>query len=164
MKRLNRVLPLALANLLILNSTMPAFAAQPTKKAPSEKEEVIYITLDANGKPKSGYVVNSFSKGDVTDYGNYDSVKMLNTSDPIKQNGDTITFSTSAPKAYYEGKLKDTKIPWNVSLRYYLDDVEYPANEIAGKSGKLKIRFKITKTPIAKAHFTMIMLCKALLH
>lgn len=100
MKRLNRVLPLALANLLILNSTMPAFAAQPTKKAPSEKEEVIYITLDANGKPKSGYVVNSFSKGDITDYGNYDSVKMLNTSDPIKQNGDTITFSTSAPKAY----------------------------------------------------------------
>lgn len=153
MKRLNRVLPLALANLLILNSTMPAFAAQPTKKAPSEKEEVIYITLDANGKPKSGYVVNSFSKGDITDYGNYDSVKMLNTSDPIKQNGDTITFSTSAPKAYYEGKLKDTKIPWNVSLRYYLDGKEYPANEIAGKSGKLKIRFQITKNADCKGSF-----------
>lgn len=153
MKRLNRVLPLALANLLILNSTVPAFAAETTKKASSEKEEVIYITLDASGKPKSSYVVNSFSKGDITDYGNYDSVKMLNTDDAIQQNGDTITFSTHADKAYYEGTLKETKIPWNISLHYYLDGKEYPANEIAGKSGKLKIRFQITKNPECKGSF-----------
>lgn len=155
MKQLKRALPLALANLLILNSTIPTLAAEQTSKTPSssEKEEVIYTTLDASGKPKSSYVVNSFSKGNITDYGNYDSVKMLNTNDQIKQNGDTITFTTEAKKAYYEGKLKDTKIPWNISLRYYLDGKEYSAEEMAGKSGKLKIRFQITKNNACSGDF-----------
>ncbi|MDO4664140.1 MAG: hypothetical protein Q4A59_04580 [Erysipelotrichaceae bacterium] len=155
MKQLKRALPLALANLLILNSTIPTLAAEQTNKTPSssEKEEVIYTTLDASGKPKSSYVVNSFSKGNITDYGNYDSVKMLNTSDEIKQNGDTITFSTEAKKAYYEGKLKDTKIPWNITLHYYLDGKEYSPQEMAGKSGKLKIRFQITKNTACTGDF-----------
>ena len=96
MKILKRTLPVALASLLILNSAVPALAAETSREAPSEKEEVIYITLDADGKLKNSYVVNSFSGGNITDYGDYASVKMLNTSDPIEQNGDTITFSTSA--------------------------------------------------------------------
>ena len=145
MKILKRVLPMTLASLLVLNSAIPAFAADTSGVAPSEKEEVIYITLDASGTLKNTYVVNSFSGGSITDYGNYASVKMLNTSDPIEQNGDTITFSTSASKAYYQGELTDAEIPWNISLRYYLDGVEYSAAEIAGKSGELEIRFQITE-------------------
>ena len=134
---------MALASLLVLNSTIPAFAAETSSSTPSEKEEVIYITLDASGTLKNTYVVNSFSGGSITDYGDYASVKMLNTSDSIEQNGDTITFSTSAQKAYYQGELTDTEIPWNISLRYYLDGQEYTAEEIAGKSGALEIRFQI---------------------
>ena len=145
MKILKRILPMTLASLLVLNSAIPAFAADTSGVAPSEKEEVIYITLDASGTLKNTYVVNSFSGGSITDYGNYASVKMLNTSDPIEQNGDTITFSTSASKAYYQGELTDAEIPWNISLRYYLDGVEYSAAEIAGKSGELEIRFQITE-------------------
>ena len=95
MKILKRVLPMALASLLVLSSAIPAFAAETSGTAPSKKEEVIYITLDAGGTLKSSYVVNSFSGGNITDYGDYASVKMLNTSDLIEQNGDTITFSTS---------------------------------------------------------------------
>lgn len=145
MKILKRILPMTLASLLVLNSAIPAFAADTSGVAPSEKEEVIYITLDASGTLKNTYVVNSFSGGNITDYGNYASVKMLNTSDPIEQNGDIITFSTSASKAYYQGELTDAEIPWNISLRYYLDGVEYSAAEIAGKSGELEIRFQITE-------------------
>ena len=136
---------MTLASLLVLNSAISAFAADTSGVAPSEKEEVIYITLDASGTLKNTYVVNSFSGGSITDYGNYASVKMLNTSDPIEQNGDIITFSTSASKAYYQGELTDAEIPWNISLRYYLDGVEYSAAEIAGKSGELEIRFQITE-------------------
>lgn len=145
MKILKCVLPMTLASLLVLNSAIPAFAADTSGVAPSEKEEVIYITLDASGTLKNTYVVNSFSGGSITDYGSYASVKMLNTSDPIEQNGDTITFSTSASKAYYQGELTDAEIPWNISLRYYLDGVEFSAAEIAGKSGELEIRFQITE-------------------
>lgn len=154
MKLLKRTLPVTLAGLLALNSALPAFAAETTDMMPSAKEEVVYITLDAGGALKDSYVVNSFSGGgSITDYGNYASVKMLNTSDPIDQNGDTITFSTSAQKAYYQGKLKDAKIPWNISLRYYLDGKEYSADEIAGKSGKLEIRFQITENTACSDSF-----------
>lgn len=153
MKILKRTLPVALASLLILNSAVPALAAETSSAAPSEKEEVIYITLDADGKLKNSYVVNSFSGGNITDYGDYASVKMLNTSDPIEQNGDTITFSTSAQKAYYQGELTDVEIPWNISLHYYLDGKEYSADEIAGKSGELEIRFRITENSACSGTF-----------
>ena len=98
-------------------------------------------------------MVNSFSGGNITDYGDYASVKMLNTSDPIEQNGDAITFSTSAQKAYYQGELTDVEIPWNISLHYYLDGKEYSADEIAGKSGELEIRFQITENTACDGTF-----------
>lgn len=153
MKRLKRVLPVALTGLLVLHTAFPAFSAEKTNAPSSEKEEVVYITLDADGKLKHSYVVNSFSGGDITDYGDYASVKMLNTDDPIKQNGDAITFSTSARKAYYQGELTNRQIPWNISLRYYLDGKEYSADEIAGKSGNLKIRFQITENAACSGTF-----------
>ena len=99
------------------------------------------------------YVVNSFKGGAVIDYGNYSSVKMLNTCDPIKQDRDAITFSSSAKKAYYQGNLDNAEIPWNISLRYYLDGEEYSADEIAGKSGALEIRFKITENTSCSGTF-----------
>ncbi len=145
MKIIKRALPVVLSTALILDTAMPVFAAESAVGTPSEKEEVIYITLAADGSVKNTYAVNSFDGGSVTDYGDYASVKMLNTSDSIQQNGDTITFSTSVQKAYYQGELTDAEIPWNISLRYYLDGVEYSADEIAGKSGKLEIRFQITE-------------------
>lgn len=109
--------------------------------------------MASDGTLKNTYVVNSFYGGEITDYGNYSSVKMLNTSDPIEQNGDLITFSTSAQKAYYQGELTDAEIPWNISLRYYLDGKEYSADELAGKSGKLKIQFQITENAACSGTF-----------
>ena len=135
MKILKRILPGALASLLVLNSAIPAFAAKHQTRRPQKKKKSYTLRLDANGNLKSSYVVNSFSGENITDYGDYASVKMLNTSDSIEQNGDTITFSTSAQKVYYQGKLTDTEIKWNISLRYYLDGEEYSTDEIAGKSG-----------------------------
>ena len=145
MKIVKRVLPVMLSAAIILSAAMPAFAVESAGGTPSQKEEVIYITLAADGSVSITCVVNSFDGGSITDYGDYAPVKMLNTSDAIQQNGDTITFSSSAKKVYYQGELTDKQIPWNISLRYYLDGVEYTAEEIAGKSGKLEIRFQITE-------------------
>lgn len=128
---------------------MPAFAAG----APSLKEEVIYIMADANGTVKSINVVNIFDSGDITDYGDYSAVKMLNTGDVISQNGDMITFSTTADKAYYQGTINDAEIPWNISIRYFIDGEEYSAQDAAGKSGKLEIRFKVTENERCKGSF-----------
>lgn len=116
MKLTKRLTAICLSALLAVGAAAPALAKEAE---PSEKEEVIYATLNGDGSLRNTYVVNSFSGGNITDYGSYTSVKILNTNDPIQQNGDTITFSTSAQKAYYQGELADAELPWNISLRYY---------------------------------------------
>lgn len=111
----------------------------------NEKEEVVYVMLDSNGNQKSTDVVNIFSGGDVTDYGNYTSVKMLTTNDAISQNGDEITFHSDADRVYYQGTMNNSEIPWNIEIKYYMNDIEYTPSEIAGKSGNLKIKFIVSK-------------------
>ena len=150
MKLTKRLTAICLSALLAVGAAAPALAKEAE---PSEKEEVIYATLNGDGSLRNTYVVNSFSGGNIPDYGSYTSVKILNTNDPIQQNGDTITFSTSAQKAYYQGELADAELPWNISLRYYLDGNEYSAEEIAGKSGKLEIRFQIADNTACSGTF-----------
>ena len=149
MKNIQKIIAAALSVLLISSLAVPAFA----QTAPSEKEEVIYIMTDESGKVTDKEAVNIFAGGDIIDYGDYSDVKMLNTTDKIAQNGNEITFSSDAQKVYYQGKMKDTAIPWNISIRYFLDGKEYSAEEIAGKSGALEIRFSVSKNESCKGSF-----------
>lgn len=141
MKNSKKIIAVLLVGTMSFSMVLPAFASD----VPSEKEEVVYINLDAEGEMKNLNVVNIFGKGDVVDFGEYDSVEMMNTNDKISQSGDKITFSTDSGRAYYKGKLSGKEIPWNISIRYYLDGKEYPAKELAGKSGKLNIHLMITE-------------------
>ena len=72
-------------------------------------------------------------------------MRNLTTADPIDVSGDQITIETSAEKLSYQGALKRTDLPWNISLRYFMDGAEYPAQDIAGSSGALEIRIGITQ-------------------
>ena len=112
------------------------YAADSTKSA---KEEVIYIMTDAEGNVENINAVNIFGSGSVTDYGQYSSVKMLNTTDPIEQDGDKITFTSEKEKVYYQGTMENTEIPWNISFTYTLDGKEISPEDLAGKSGALEI-------------------------
>lgn len=149
MKKFKRFLPLVLVCAFLLTAITPIYAGSE----PTEKEEVIYINLAADGGVKDIYAVNIFSGGEITDYGDYSSVEMLNTTDKISQNGDKVSFSSKAYRVYYKGKLDTAEMPWNISLKYFIDGKEYFANEAAGKSGKLEIRFKVTKNENCKGNF-----------
>ena len=129
---------------------IPAFAEETSG---SSKEEVIYVMSDASGKITDMEAVNIFAGGNITDYGDYSSVKMLNTTDSITQNGDKITFSSDADKVYYQGTMKEKNLPWNISIRYFLDGKEYSAKDIAGKSGALEIRFSVSKNEACQDSF-----------
>lgn len=139
--KLHKITAAALAALLVGSLSAPALA----KAAPSEKEEVIYILTDASGAVTDIEAVNIFAGGEILDYGDYSDVKPLNTDDVITQNGDTITFSSSADKVYYQGTMESTDIPWSISILYFLDGQEYAAEDMAGKSGALEIRFSVSK-------------------
>lgn len=149
MKNSKKITAVFLAGTMSCSLVIPAYAAD----APSEKEEVVYANLDAEGNMKELNVVNIFGKGEVKDYGSYSSVKMLNTEDKISQNGDEITFSASNDRTYYQGQLDNTELPWDISVEYYMDGTKYSAEEIAGKSGQLEMRFKVTRNEAAEGNF-----------
>ena len=141
MNKNKKIVAALLAGTMILTSVTPAMA----ETAPSSKEEVIYVNLTSGGSVKDMYAVNIFDDKNITDYGDYLSVELLNTTDNINQNGDEITFSSSADRVYYKGKMKSTIMPWNISIKYYVDGKEYAPEEAAGKSGKMEIYFKVSK-------------------
>lgn len=139
----------ALVLLLFGSFAVPAFDEAPS----TEKEEVLYILTDASGQVTDIEAVNIFSGGSILDYGDYSSVKPLNTTDRIEQNGNKISLSSSADRVYYQGTMKNTAIPWNLSLRYFLDGKELSAKELAGKSGALEIRFSVSKNESFQGRF-----------
>ena len=136
-----KIMAALLAGTMIVTSVTPAMA----EAVPSSKEEVVYVNLTSGGSVKEMYAVNIFDDKNITDYGDYLSVELLNTTDNINQNGDEITFSSSADRVYYKGKMKSTIMPWNISIKYYVDGKEYVPKEAAGKSGKMEIYFKVSK-------------------
>jgi putative membrane protein len=135
----------------------PATDGKPTALAgnskPNPKEEIVYARLDAGGAVGGVYVVNSFEGGDVTDYGNYTSVKILNTNDSISLDDGLVHFSSSADKVYYEGYLEDAEMPWDFSIQFFLDGKKYTADEIAGKSGALTIKISVKRNNKCKGDF-----------
>lgn len=122
-------------------------------EATNGKEEVVYVMMDAEGNVDNVNVVNIFGKGDVTDYGDYSSVKMLTSTEAIAQEGDQIHFTTQKDKVYYQGTLEDAQIPWKVAITYKLDGKKISPEELAGKSGALRIHILITENRKADTGF-----------
>lgn len=146
---IKRATAFTLTAAMLLGSTgITAFAADGGKK-----EEVVYANLDEAGDVTGVYVVNSVQGSDITDYGNYTSVKNLTTEDAVNVDGDKITIHTDADKVYYQGDLDTKEIPWNIAITYKLDGKEYPAEEIAGKSGSLEIDINITQNKACDESF-----------
>ena len=141
MKHIKKITTAALSVLMSGSLAVPAFAGT----MPSEKEEVIYVMTDTSGAVTDIEAVNIFAGDDITDYGDYSDVKVLNTTDDISLSGDEVTISSDADKIYYQGTMKSKSIPWNISIRYFLDGEEYDPEDIAGKSGTLEIHFSVNK-------------------
>ncbi|BCN29177.1 coiled-coil domain-containing protein [Anaeromicropila herbilytica] len=118
------------------------------------KEEVVYGILNNDGSVNGVYVVNIFDqKGNIIDYGNYSSVRNMTSKDGITLDNNKVTFANTQDKLYYEGTLKVKELPWNISVKYFIDGKEYTADDIAGKSGAFKIKINITQNENCKSTF-----------
>ena len=152
MKYMHKFLACAVALALIV--AMIPFKAKA--ETPTAKEEVIYINLNTDGSVKDITVVNIFdldADGKILDYGRYESIRNMTTTDELGYANETITVDAKAGRLYYEGKLRSEVMPWNISIRYFLDGVEYAGKDIAGKSGDLKISIQITKNEACVGNF-----------
>ena len=132
--------------------TPPTNAAEPA----TEKEEVVYANLAGDGQLLEVNVVNILypdENGHAVDYGSYESVRNMTTTDPISYSGGAVSVDTNADKLYYEGKMTDPSLPWNISIHYFLDGEETSAQSLAGRSGALRITMKITENPDCEGEF-----------
>lgn len=66
---------------------------------------------------------------------------------------ETVRIDTKAGKLYYEGVLSKNTLPWDFSIRYYLDGTEYTDKDLYRKNGALKIIKSTVKISIAIAPF-----------
>lgn len=141
--RMKRIVSLTLVTVIMTSLIIvPAWAYDSSLK----KQEVVYVNLNGDGSVDGIYVVNIFDlneKGQIIDYGDYTSLRNMTTNDEIKFDNQTVKIDTNSNKLYYEGKLNSDVIPWIFDIRYYMNDVEYSAGEIAGMSGDLKITMSV---------------------
>ena len=150
MKNYNKIV--AMAGAICGSSAFTSVSLAATKS--SEKEEVIYANLSTSGEIEKIYAVNIFKDKDIVDYGNYDEVKNMTSSDEIKYSNGKITIQNSEDKLYYQGIMKqNTEMPWTIKVRYKLDGIEYAPSELAGKSGKLEISISIKENKKCKKNF-----------
>ena len=126
--------------IMLLSFMSPAVTTATAENTP--KQEVVYANLEADGKVSKLYVVNVFELddgGQVTDYGDYRSVKNLTSEEEIELRDGTVKVEAKPGRLYYEGTLAESAIPWNFEVHYSLDGIEYAPAELAGRSGALKI-------------------------
>ena len=146
----------ALAWLLAAALTMPMAAVPAAAAETTGKEEVVYINLSSSGQVQSVDVVNIFQldqPGQIVDYGDYESVRNMTTTDPVIQQGDQVTIQAGAGRLYYEGRLRNGEMPWIIELAYSLDGTETDPAALAGRSGALKVRMTVRENPRCAGDF-----------
>lgn len=107
-----------------------------------EKEETVYVNLDSDGTVDdvtvSNWLKNVTGTGDVQDVSNLKDIKNVKGDETFTQNGDKLTWKANDADIYYQGTT-DEKPPVNVKISYQLDGKDIKAEDLAGKSGKLKM-------------------------
>lgn len=107
------------------------------------KDETVYMQLNASGGLKTATVVNAIqvSGQSFVDYGDYAQVKNLTDAEVLTVTAGVVKGAVKQPKNgpfYYEGTLKTAQMPWHISIVYFLNGKIVQANELAGKAGHLK--------------------------
>lgn len=132
------------------SATNTTLAAPPSTllEGTCEKQEVVYASMTAAGAVKSLYVVNELFSEEpimVKDFGTYSEVVNLTDGTNIARESDSVLCTVESESFAYQGNLTSTDLPWRVSITYELDGKVCSPEEVAGKSGELKITIETTQ-------------------
>ncbi|MGN1019407.1 MAG: hypothetical protein ACI4O7_03460 [Aristaeellaceae bacterium] len=149
MKRMRKIVSVMTSLVILLTVCLPAMAAGNE----SEKEEVVYVNLTSAGQVDAAYVVNIFPGGAVTDYGDYTSVRMMNTQDKLNYSGGLVTFVSNESRVYYQGNLSRVDLPWLFDITWTLNGQQCTADQMAGATGKMAMTLSVRKNPNCTGDF-----------
>ena len=108
------------------------------------KEETVYVVADNSGKAKdvivSDWLKNPDGNETIEDVSDLKDIKNVKGKEKFEEKDGKITWKAKGKDIYYQGKT-DKELPVKQTISYYLDGEKMEPDEIAGKSGKVTIRF-----------------------
>lgn len=114
------------------------------------KDETVYVLCNAQGEVSkvivSDWVKNGTQEPSITDFSELSDIKVVkgDTAYSLDQNQMTV-WDAKGQDVHYQG-ISDRDLPVTVAVSYALDGKAISAEELAGRSGKVTIRFDYTNT------------------
>ena len=149
LKKFGRAGCIALAGVFALSAPGAAFASA----ASTRKDETVYVSLDQTGNAQSTIVSDWLHAGSgsqrITDRSDLTNIQNVKTNESAIRSGDSLSWvlgtDNTGKNIYYQGTT-EKKTPLAVTIAYTLDGKPVTAEEIAGKSGKVRITLTIKNT------------------
>lgn len=109
------------------------------------KEETVYILAGADGSPEkiivSDWLKNAAGADTIKDRSELVNVENVKGDETFTSGGDqTQVWDAEGRDIYYQGNI-EKELPVGISVTYTLDGKEISPEALAGKSGKVTIRF-----------------------
>ncbi len=110
------------------------------------KVETVYVTANASGAVNdvivSEWLKNVSADTELSDKTELKDIVNVKGNESFTQNSDgTLTWNADGSDIYYQGTT-DKELPVDMKITYTLDGKEISPEELAGKSGKVTIRFE----------------------
>ena len=112
------------------------------------KDETVYVITDASGDKQSvivsDWLKNTEGSGTLLDESSLKDIENVSGNETYERNADgTITWKADGKDIYYRG-TSDAELPVSVKISYQLNGKDISAEDIAGKSGHVRVRFDYT--------------------
>ena len=115
----------------------------------AEKEETVYVFTDANGNLKSmtvsNWLKNRDGSSELYDRSILKNIENVKGDESFTQNGEELVWNAGGNDIYYQGTT-DKQPPVTQKITYFLEGTEVTPEELAGKTGKVKIRIEYENT------------------
>ena len=139
------------AGMAVVLGAGTVMAAAQTGDNSVQKEETVYVNTTADGEVTdvtvSDWLKNSGDSSDseIKDTSDLEDIKNVKGDETFTQSGNDLTWSAEGKDIYYQGKT-DKELPVSVGIKYYLDGTEVSPDDLAGKTGHLKMEVTYTNT------------------
>lgn len=119
--------------------------AESTEEKEISKDETVYVISGTDGTTNkiivSDWIRNALSDDSISDKTGLTGIENVKGDETFAVGGDSMTvWDAQGNDIYYMGNI-EKELPVGLSISYTLDGKSVSADEIAGKSGKVKIRF-----------------------
>lgn len=106
------------------------------------KDETVYTNAKSNGEQYqtivTDHLINEEDEKLLKDMTNLLNIENTSGDEKFTQDGESLVWEADSNDIYYKGE-KNQELPVKLNIKYELDGKEISSDEIAGKSGKVKI-------------------------